>query len=310
MAYRFKAGDRSAEQAVRRIAREQVDGALDAIAGQCPDVATHEVRKTCKKVRALLRLVRPGFADYARENAEFRDIARLLAGSRDAKVLLDTFDLLIAGTPKGSDSAMFVPLREHFERELGQAVQAEAGEARLMQARVFLEVARERIAGWALERDGWEAFGAGLGKILDRARKAAHTAAIEPTAVHYHELRKFMKYHWYHTRLLVPLWPETMQPRAAELSRLADLLGFHHDICVFEERLGAAAPEVGHPEAVEALQALAAKRRKGLEREAGPIVARLLAQTAEALAGHWHALWRIWHADAEELQAAGGETGI
>jgi CHAD domain-containing protein len=308
MAYRFRAGDRSVERAVRRIAREQVDSALSAIGTKSSDVATHEVRKACKKVRALVRLVRPGFEDYARENAEFRDIAGGLAGARDAKVLLDTFDLLIADAPEGTDPALFAPLREAIAPELTDKGGGQSEEARLEEARVLLEAARKRIGNWTLAREEWDALGPGLIRILRKAQAAAGAALQEPSALNYHELRKLMKYHWYHTRLLTPVWPEMMEPRAAELSRLADVLGLHHDICVFEERLRNLPAGTGHGadynadynKATRALGKLAGKRRVKLERESAPLTQRLLAQQPDALADHWQALWRIWRAGAGE----------
>lgn len=301
MAYRFRAGDRTVQRAVRRIAREQVDGALAAIDGKHRDAATHEVRKACKKLRALIRLVRPCFDDYVAENAEFRDIAHLLSGTRDAKVMLDTFDLLLADAPKEDDPAMFAAVREELLPDPPHpAQQGKATHAVLEQVRARLEAARDRIGAWTVRGEGWDALGPGLRKIVRQARKAARTVAADPTALHYHELRKFMKYHWYHTRLLVPVWPAVMQPRAAELSRLADLLGLHHDISVFEARLGGSLPHGERRKAVVALLSLAGARRAGLEREIGPLAARLLAPKPGALVEYWCMLWQIWHAERKD----------
>ncbi|MEJ2456681.1 MAG: CHAD domain-containing protein [Novosphingobium sp.] len=297
MAYRFRPGDRTMQRAVRRIAREQIDGALAAVADKSRDKAIHEVRKACKKLRALLRLVRPAFPDYPYENAAFRDTARLLAFTRDAKVLLDTFDLVTAGAPDDFDGTQALYLREHFAGELAQAAQEDAVEARLAQVRELLTTARERVSGWTLADKGWDAIGPGLGKILRQAETAYRSAMHTPDALHYHELRKRMKYHWYHARLLVPVWPELMQPRVAELSRLADLLGLHHDICVFEGRLDAFVPGTRYDRPAGALRGLAADRRKQLERDIAPLAARLLAQETQVLVDHWHRLWMIWQAE-------------
>ena len=145
-----------------------------------------------------------------------------------------------------------------------------------------------------------EALGEGLGRILRDARKAERQVHAEPSALHYHELRKLMKYHWYHTRLLVPLWPETMAPRAAELSRLADELGLHHDICVFEQWLGAALPTLDEFTVAESLLPLAGERRRQLEGRITPFVARALAQKSAELVDHWGALWQIWRGEAAD----------
>jgi CHAD domain-containing protein len=307
MAYRVRPRDHTVEQALRRIAREQVDGAMAAIDGKSVDVATHEVRKCCKKVRALMRLVRPAFAGYDAENAEFRDIARLLSGSRDAKVLLDTFDLLACDAPKGSDPGLFAPLREQVAQELARPGQGEIVDARLERARVLLDDARGRVRDWSLEAEGWDALGEGLDRILRQARKAARIAAEDASAAHYHELRKRMKYHWYHTRLLAPLWPAMMKARVMELSELADLLGLHHDICVFTDRLGGSLPSLEHPHAAETILSLAADRHRAIERQSGPMVARLLAQSPQGLVDHWGALWQIWRAGIKNGTLDGGD---
>ncbi|MCJ2188741.1 CHAD domain-containing protein [Novosphingobium beihaiensis] len=296
MAYRFRLGDRTVKRAVHRIACEQIDGALAAIAGKPRDKAIHEVRKACKKLRALLRLVRPGFPGYSYENTAFRDIARLLAFTRDARVMLDTFDLLLAGAPEDFDRAQALFLRAHFAQALEQPGVEDAADARLEEVRGLLRLARERALGWTLEQEGWDALGPGLGKVLDQAGRARRAVARNPGAAQYHELRKRMKYHWYHTRLLEPVWPELMKPRAAELSRLADLLGLHHDICMFEQRLETCLPGSRYGHSAAALRGLAADRRKQLERDTAPAVAKLLAQETEALMDHWGRLWAVWRA--------------
>lgn len=290
MAYRLKAADSSVEAAVRRIAGEQVEKALDAIASKSAAKAVHEVRKTCKKVRALIRMVRTAFPDYAKENARFRDIARNLSGARDAKVLGDTFDVLAADAKSTEPLAS---LREHLASTAAGAAAAGSEEQAITHARQELEVARAAIEGWNVD-GGWSPVGKGLTKILLKAQKAALAVHKRPRADRYHELRKLMKHHWYHTRLLEPLWPEMMRARAAELSGLADLLGLHHDICVFSEWLTTATADHAAKPAVDIMTALADARRQTLEGEIAPITARLLAQSPQAVEDHWHALWTIW----------------
>lgn len=300
MAYRFRLKDGTVAGAARRIAREQIGGAIGAIEGKDAAVAVHEVRKCCKKMRALVRLIRPVFPDYAQENADFRDIARALSGSRDVKVLLDTIDLLVQGAPEAAKTGLFAPLRRRLASDQATQAHEERAGAHLDEARKRLEKALERSKDWSLKGEDWEALGGGLGRILREARKAERAVHSAPSAAKYHELRKLMKYHWYHTRLLVPLWPAMMRPRTAELSRLADMLGLHHDICVFEAWLGAPPPAMERFDAVEAMLPLAGERRKQLEREIAPLVARALAQKPQARVDHWGALWAIWRGEAAD----------
>jgi hypothetical protein len=57
------------------------------------ELAVHQARRAFKKLRALVRLGRPSLgASFTRENHRWRDAGRLLSASRDATVLLGSFD--------------------------------------------------------------------------------------------------------------------------------------------------------------------------------------------------------------------------
>ena len=85
MAFRFKA-EESVAKGIERMARGQIEKALEGLTGQngaAPEEVVHDVRKRFKKVRALLRLARGGLGRKLvdRENARFRDAARPLSRS-------------------------------------------------------------------------------------------------------------------------------------------------------------------------------------------------------------------------------------
>ena len=79
MSYRFDV-DESAAAAVRRIADEQLGAARASLAsagGGDTASAVHDCRKRCKKLRGLVRLVRPALGkQYKAVNAALRDAAR------------------------------------------------------------------------------------------------------------------------------------------------------------------------------------------------------------------------------------------
>ncbi|MEZ4569166.1 MAG: hypothetical protein R2849_02320 [Thermomicrobiales bacterium] len=66
MAYRLEP-DEALDVGVRRIATEQVEKALAELDDSDLDrhATVHQVRKRCKKIRGLLRLVRPGLENYS-----------------------------------------------------------------------------------------------------------------------------------------------------------------------------------------------------------------------------------------------------
>ena len=85
--------DESLRKNIRRIARDQMDKALERLTGPhegSPDEAVHEARKSFKKIRAVLRLVRPVIDEESdrEENTCFRNAGRPLTEVRDAKILI------------------------------------------------------------------------------------------------------------------------------------------------------------------------------------------------------------------------------
>lgn len=71
-------------EATRRIAMEQLDTATGEIddAGLPPDKTIRQVRKRCKMLRGLIRLVRPPFeSTYQQENIFLRETARSTDGA-------------------------------------------------------------------------------------------------------------------------------------------------------------------------------------------------------------------------------------
>src|SRR6516225_5475965 len=92
--------EESLRKSLRRIVRYQMDAVLEELtqAQKGPrDEVVHEVRKSLKKLRAVLRLVRPviGEKSYRRENTCFRDAGRPLTEVRDARILVETLDKLV-----------------------------------------------------------------------------------------------------------------------------------------------------------------------------------------------------------------------
>src|SRR5579863_5096978 len=95
MAYRLER-DESVISGIRRVIREEIESAEEHLAGKkktTRDEAIHDARKSIKKVRATLRLVRDQLGDaWKRENSHLRDIAARLSQFRDAFVIIETFD--------------------------------------------------------------------------------------------------------------------------------------------------------------------------------------------------------------------------
>src|SRR5881227_1398849 len=81
-------------EALKAVARDVLAEARAALAQDKSDaIAVHDYRKAMKRWRALLRLLGPFIGPEAEAlRAEARDLARDLAGARDAQSALDALD--------------------------------------------------------------------------------------------------------------------------------------------------------------------------------------------------------------------------
>ncbi len=288
MAFRFKPSARDLGAELRRVAADQVRRARRAASDDAsdPHEAVHDLRKRCKKLRGLIRLVRPGFTDYGQENAAIRDFARSLSGLRDLEALVETHDALMRDV--GDEKHRFAPVRAQLTRARS-AVDVRIGDTH----RAQLEALATRIADWRVEGDPAKVLEKGLALTWKRAARAHEKALAAPTVAVMHEWRKRAKYHWHHCCLLERGWPAQMAPRAAEAKRLSDLLGDHHDLALYMEYLGSGNAPRLEPEASRALSAHVDRRIGTLEREAFALGARFFAEKPAAAAKRIVAWWEI-----------------
>lgn len=296
MPYRIKDDDDGVQDAMRRIADEQIGRALSEIADDdlSFEKTVHQVRKRCKKLRGLVRLVRPAFEDYSDENKTFRDAARLLSDIRDAHTLIETCDAITEHFADQTDRRSFAQIRARLVED-ATAIRQEADAAVRMETfRRMMAEAKERAANWELEKEAFDAIAGGLGKTYKRARKRMEDAWSDPTVDALHEWRKRVKYHWYHSRLLSEINPSMMDPHIDAADDLSDLLGDHHDLAVLDDRLMEAPEDFGSKTDLEAFRALLHARKNTLEKRAFGLARVLLSERKKALVKRWEGYWSCW----------------
>ncbi|MCD9624525.1 CHAD domain-containing protein [Rhabdothermincola salaria] len=307
MAYAIER-ENTVEESVRAAAAEQVDKALGDLRdlGRIgPVEAVHDCRKRCKKLRGLVRLVRPSMgSQYGEANAVFRDAARELSSIRDAQSLLGTFDDVVAASsdqlPDGGLPAVRAGLRR---RAVAATTEIEGDDDRVQRARRLLEEGRDAIDGWSLADDGWDAIGPGLAKTYARGRKAIASIADAPSPENFHEWRKRAKYTWYHVRLVERAAPSVLVPLGERFHDLADALGDAHDLAVLERQLTTSPEEFGGDEQIEGALIVLRGRRMALEAAARSLGPRLYAEKPGAFVDRLGRYWDTWQALGDELRA-------
>lgn len=293
MVYSLKASHPKLGDGIRAIAHDQLGKGIKSLETQEDGVheAVHDARKRVKKVRGLIRLVRPALPVCSSENAYLRDAARLVSDFRDATAMIECYDRLMEAQPDGFDRSAAAPLRRQFTLERQAQADRPDVQDRLSGLRDALKATRDGLERWTLEAKGWDAIEDGLKRTYKRARDAMEVAEKSRTPVDMHDWRKRVKYHWYHARLLKNLWPEMTAPHIDAAGRLAELLGDHHDLVEFRARLPGAPLPKG---TINALDKAAKAEMERLESDAFALGARLLAERPKCLAKRWGAWWDGW----------------
>lgn len=300
---------------LRRLSLDQFDLALTGLRGQSVsrDVAIHEMRKASKRIRALLRMVRPVIGErvFKAENAALRDAARLVAGVRDGAVLIDA----VART-RGRYGHLLAPgvfidledrLRRRHQRMLGRVLDDDEV---LQHVVGELHRARSRYAAWPIDLEdprfpagrsnrraisnSFSSIGPGIAATYRDGQKQMRLAIAGPTTEHLHEWRKHVKYLRHQVEIVSPVWPEVVGGLAASLSHLGDVLGDDHDQSELV-RLVASLPDLmPDPDERNLLVALSQQRRRELQGAALVMGKRIYAEAPDRFSMRLEAYWSAW----------------
>ena len=297
MAYRIGPGE-PLDEAVRRIAHEEVDRATAELSGLDADnarAAIHQSRKCLKKLRGLVRLVRPALGKaYRPANRVFRDAARELSPYRDAHALAATFDAAIAADPQRVPVGGLTPVWNELVRRADESTRSlSQGSVEVQRAVKLLDGAAETIDTWPLDGADWDALSGGVTQTYRRGVDAVVALGEQPTPERFHELRKRAKYTWYHLRLLRDIAPPVLGPEARRLGTLSDSLGDAHDLAVLRNMLLDDADCFGGDPTVEAALVLLNDYRSLLECRSVTLAGWLYAERPEAFAERLGAYWAL-----------------
>jgi CHAD domain-containing protein len=296
MTYRFKLQE-PIGQGFCRIGLEQIDLAAAKLASK-DDVATaiHDARRCLKRLRALLRLVRPALSEavYRGEAKRLVAVGRLLSGARDLFVMQQTLAKLedrFGALPNGAAERLRKLMAD------GHARNRRSGAEARRQALQRLDQARRLFTGKAAGGVDLEHVADGLEAVYRKARKAFRHAYREPSDESFHAWRKKVQLHWRHMALLSRGWPEAMSARAGEAKELSRLLGEDHDYSVLLAFVGELGESPVAPAALATLTERCRACQADLRAQARPRGERLFAERAddlkERVALYWTSAGRL-----------------
>ena len=292
---------------LKRLGVEAIDGAIhgfydgEEVFGE----AVHTARKSMKRIRALLRLVRHEIGDkvYRFENAWIRDTARLVSEVRASAVLVkgaeEIRDLYGPLLVEGTFDEVVERLRARRDHMEERAMEDPAIVPRVVSN---LERARARYESWPTDPDAravygiglrhrYQAVGPGVRATHTRGRQEMVAAYREASPASFHRWRKSVKYLQHELEILTPLWPEVMIGMAITLSRIADLLGQDHDLAELLQLLADRPDICPNPVERSMMSALAAQRRSDLQTASRILGRRIYTESPASLDVRLGAYW-------------------
>jgi len=294
--------DEALPNSIHRIAKKEIEKVRECVDGSSKasrDEMVHEARKSLKKLRALVRLVRPGVGGklYRRENLAFRDISRPLTEVRDAKILVEALDSTTRRNGHRPERRSFAKARGELVRHQREIRQEVLGDEEAFKAvDSAMQNALARLDEWTNFHDGWSSVGQGVGRVYRRGRQACAAATEASTVEHLHEWRKQAKYLRYELEVLRPLRPTVLGPLANRLDRLGELLGDDHDLAMLRREVAGDPERFGGQEAIDPLLSRIDQRRQRLERQAMRLGGAVFEEAPDAFIRRLHSYWKDSHA--------------
>jgi CHAD domain-containing protein len=295
MSYRLR--KKSLAREVRRVAREELEGTLKEIltvADQSRSTAVHEARKHLKKLRALLRLLRPATdrALYRRENAAMRNTAQRMSSIRDSHVRVQTIKDLIVKSGRRRAPMAFSRIQAAMGARLRQAVEESEKNDWSKEAAAEIEAALCRLAKWPQKRLMTKSMRSGLKVAYKKTRRALAAARRRTADENLHELRKRVKDVSYHLRLLGGNRPAPIKAMTRRFCDLGQKLGDDHDLAMLlAARADNPLPE---PTDWDTLEKAIASRRSRMQRTALRLAAKALTRKPSAFADFVIRRWEVW----------------
>jgi CHAD domain-containing protein len=304
MAFRFKLNE-PVEKGFRRIGLEQIERAeRELTASESLEVATHETRKGLKRVRALLRLARPGLGDtvYRAENARFRDIGALLSSARDRDVLVETVTKLETVPGEVANAALAAVKKLILDEREGSHPGRSEGTREALER---LAIAKKKFRRLKLEPDDFSTIAHGITESYRKGRQAFEAAYANGADEVFHEWRKAVQQHWRQMALISRAWPAFFEARVGAARALSQLLGDDHDLFLLVEYVRNLPPDRLSAMHVAEIERQARARQDELRKLAQPRGRQLFSEGAGGLGRRIRVIWEAGGKIAEHEGDAG-----
>ena len=279
-------------QALREIARHILADGRTAVEDRqrVEAVAVHDFRAAMKSWRSFLRLIEPHLeADERRWRTEARDLARMLAGARDAQAALDAVADAEHHAPSHRlSSQSWDTIRTKLEDLRSSAETASLTTAMRTRISAALDRAEARIERWPLDELSFSDVAERLREDYRRVRHLIPDDWRAASAHDLHELRQRVVVHRYQMELVEPLWPRLGRSWVREAQKLRNRLGKVQDLAVLARY---AEPHQPLARWRSRLQSVISQRQAQHVAASRRIAGRLFAEKPRSFSQRLEAIW-------------------
>jgi hypothetical protein len=172
---------------VRRIAARQLELAIEGLTGTDlgnQDDSVHTARRHIKKVRALIRLVRPAMGRrYRVANRVLRAVSQLLAPIADGQATVDTLTRVAERHRRDLPADVAAQVRAWLVRREAMAYEAAALSDVFETAAALLRAQHDAVEHWRLRPGGFRGVAGGLQRTARASRRAMARAKASSRSI-------------------------------------------------------------------------------------------------------------------------------
>ena len=219
----------------RRVVREQIRLSMDYCrrSDNEPDLATHEIRKCTKRIRAINRLFREVTGETACRHGQeqLRTISGMLSEHRASKVHIDILSEFETDKRLNLDRGLMLQLLNALQDghlKLTAAIVEE--DHRFQRVNTLLSDELNRLEDLPVSPCNFDKLERIFKESYLSGRKNLEVVQGHYSAENLHAFRKTVKSLWNQLSLIRPVWPSNVGMTVHFLDMLAERLGYDHDL--------------------------------------------------------------------------------
>jgi CHAD domain-containing protein len=282
--------------AAHRVLTEQYNIIIDACSNHdTPHESIHDTRKSSKRIRAVLRLIKPDISAeiYNKEKKLLRELSGKFATARNIHVFAEEFDSIMKAGILELPATTENEIRSFFKEREEEALKL------LLDLDMFKvvgkknEEARDRLAAVDFSSLGPHTIYKGVSKVFAWGQKQMIHSQQFPTDDNLHEMRKRMKALMYLVKLVKDVSPVFFNGYYRGLKSASLALGEDHNMAEMLNYIDTISVEILPEVEREKIHKYITSQRQQIQVEVWPLIAKLYTGQADEFSKRIKAYWLL-----------------